>query len=72
MCELKFLVLLLPLSNIEITKYFNYEPRFDGVFPRNNLLRIEDGAYVTNLNDKKVKEQIDFHYLFKQKYSCKL
>ena len=28
----KVLVLFHPLSNIKITKYFNYEPRFNGVF----------------------------------------
>ena len=39
-------------------KYFNYEPRFNGVFSRNNLPRIKDGAYVINLVDKKVKEHI--------------
>ena len=52
----KFLVLLRPSSNIDITKYFNYESRFNGVFSRNNLPRIKDGAYVINLDDKKSKE----------------
>ena len=49
----KYLVLLHPLSNIEITNYFNYKPRFNGVFSRNNLPRVKDVAYVLNLNDKK-------------------
>ena len=49
------LVLLHPLSNIDITNYFNYKPRFHGVFSRNNLHRIKDGAYVMNLDDKKRK-----------------
>ena len=49
--------------NIEITNYFNYEPRFNGVFSRNNLPRIKDRAYVISLNDKKVKVHIGFHYL---------
>ena len=40
------------LSNIDITKYFNYEPKFNGVYSRNNLPRIKDGAYVVNLHDK--------------------
>ena len=48
----KFLVLLHTLSNIEITKYFNYEPRFNAVFSRDNLPRIKDGGYVINLEDK--------------------
>ena len=42
-------------NNIKITNYFNYEPRFHGVFSRNNLLRIKDGAYVTNADHKNSK-----------------
>ena len=38
---------------IDNAKYFNYEPRFNGVFSRNNLSRIEDGAYVIDLDKKK-------------------
>ena len=38
----KILVWLLPLSNIKITKYLNYEPRFIGVFSIDNLHRIKD------------------------------
>ena len=49
------MVLLHPLNNIEITNYFNYESRFNGVFSRNNLPRIKDGAYVINLDDKHSK-----------------
>ena len=30
--------------NIEICKYFHYEPRFNGVFSRDNLPRIKDGV----------------------------
>ena len=41
------------LSNIEITKYFNYEPKFDGVFSRDSLPRIKD---LINLDDKQSKE----------------
>ena len=50
---------------IVLVSDFNYELRFNGVFSRNNLLRIKHGAYVINLNDKKktVKEHIGFHYL---------
>ena len=44
-----------PLSNIEITEYFNYEPRFNNVFSRNNLPRIKDRVYVINLDDQKSK-----------------
>ena len=39
-------------KNIKITNYFNCEPRFNGVFSRTIVRRIEDGAYVINLDDK--------------------
>ena len=40
-----------PLANCEIQKYEN-EPRFNGVFSRNNLpLKIKDGAYVIKLDE---------------------
>ena len=42
-------------KNIEITNCFNDEPRFDGVFLRNNLPGIKDGAYAINLDDKNSK-----------------
>ena len=48
--------MLHPLSNIEITKYFNYEPRFNGAFSRNNLPRINNGVHVKNLDGKISKE----------------
>ena len=53
------MILLVPLHsliNIKITKHFNYKPRFNGVFSRDNLPRIKDGAYVINLDDKQNKE----------------
>ena len=40
------------LSNIKATKYFNYDPMFNGAFSRDNLPRMKDGAYIINLNDK--------------------
>ena len=40
-----------PLTNFEIQKYKN-EPRFNGVFSRNNLpKKIKDGAYIINLDE---------------------
>ena len=44
-----FLFPLHPLSNIGITSYLNDEPRFNGVFSRDNLPRIKGGAYMINL-----------------------
>ena len=41
-----------PLTNFEIQKYYKNEPRFNGVFSRNNLSKkIKDGAYVINLDE---------------------
>ena len=41
-----------PLTNFEIQKYYNNEPRFNGVFSRNNLpKKIKDGTYVINLDE---------------------
>ena len=35
------------LTNFEIQKYYQNEPRFNGVYSRNNLPeQIKDGAYV--------------------------
>ena len=40
-----------PLTNFEIEKYFENEPRFNGVYSRDNLLKtIKNGAYVINLD----------------------
>ena len=41
-----------PLTNFEIQKYYQNEPRFNDVFSRNNLpLKIKDGAYFINLDE---------------------
>ena len=40
------------LTNFEIQKYYKNEPRFNGVFSRNNLpKKIKNGAYVINLDE---------------------
>ena len=39
-----------PLTNFEIQKYYQNEPRFNGVYSRDNLIEIKDGAYVINLD----------------------
>ena len=39
-----FLIPSLPLTNFEIQKYYQNEPRFNGVFSRDNLPdKIKDG-----------------------------
>ena len=41
-----------PLTNFEIKRYYQNEPRFNGVFSRDNLpKKIKDGAYVINLDE---------------------
>ena len=40
-----------PLTNFEIQKYYENEPRFNGVYSRDNLLRIKDEAYIINLDE---------------------
>ena len=41
-----------PLTNFEIQRYYQNEPRFNGVFSRNNLpKKIKDGAYIINLDE---------------------
>ena len=41
-----------PLTNIEISEYYSNEPRFNGVYSRDNLPKItKKGAYVINLDE---------------------
>ena len=41
-----------PLTNFEIKKYYQNEPRFNGVYSRDNLsVKIKDRAYVINLHE---------------------
>ena len=39
-----------PLTNFEIQHYFKDEPRFNGVYSKNNLAKLKNGAYVINLD----------------------
>ena len=43
-----------PLSNFEIQKYHQNEPKFNGVYSRNNLPKIKDGPYVINLDEFRI------------------
>ena len=38
-----------PLTNFEIQKYYKYEPKFNGVYSRNNLSK--DRAYTIHLHE---------------------
>ena len=33
-----------PLANFEIQKYYQQEPKFNGVYSENNLSKIKDGT----------------------------
>ena len=47
-----FLIPPCPLTNLEIQKYYKNEPRFNGVFSRDNLSKkIKNRAYVINLDE---------------------
>ena len=41
------------LTNFEIRKYYQNESKFNGVYSRNNLPKIKNGTYVTNLDEFK-------------------
>ena len=50
--KLNSLIPFHPLTNIEINEYYKNEPRFNGVYSRNNLPnKIKRGAYVINLDE---------------------
>ena len=50
-----------PLTNIEISEYYKNEPRFNGVYSRDNLPnKIKKGAYLINLDEY---ENIGTHWI---------
>ena len=56
-----FLIPPHPLTNFEIQKYYQNEPRFNGVFSRNNLPeKIKDVADVINLDEY---ADVDTHWI---------
>ena len=49
------------LTDLEIQKYYQNEPRFNGVYSRDNLsVEMKDGAYVINLDEY---SDIGFHWV---------
>ena len=42
------------LTNFEIQKHYQNEPKFNGVCLRNNLPKIKDGAYIINLDEYEI------------------
>ena len=46
------LIPLHPLTNFEISEYYENKPRFNGVYSRDNLPKtVKNGAYVINLDE---------------------
>ena len=54
-----------PLTNFEIQKYYQNESRFNGVYSRDNLPKIKNGAYVINLDEYLILELIGFLCMWK-------
>ena len=40
-----------PFTNFEIQKHYHNQPRFNGVYARDNLANMKDGVYVINLDE---------------------
>ena len=40
-----------PLNNFEIQKYYQNEPRFNGIYSTDKLSKTNDGVYVINLDE---------------------
>ena len=49
-----------PFTNFEIQKYYQNEPKFNGVYSRNNLLKLKEGGSVINLDEY---ESIVIHWI---------
>ena len=45
-----------PFTNFGIQKYYQNEPKFKGVYSRNNLPKMKDEAYVINHDEFKTME----------------
>ena len=39
------------LTNLDIQKYYQNEPRFNGVYSRENIPKSKDEAYIINLDE---------------------
>ena len=48
------------LTNFEIEEYYQNQARFNGVYSRDNLLKIKHGAYVINLDEH---SDIETHWI---------
>ena len=42
-----------PITNFEVLKYYQNEPKFNGVYSTSNLCKLKDGSYLIILDDYK-------------------
>ena len=60
-----------PLTNFKLQDYYKNEPRFNGVFSKNNLFKkTKDGAYIINLDEY---ADVGTHWIAlfcKKKWNC--
>ena len=40
-----------PLTNFELKKYYQYEPKLNNAYSRNNFSKVKDEAYILNLDE---------------------
>ena len=60
-------MLLHPLTNFEIKRYYQNEPRFNRVFSKDNLpKKIKHGAYIINLHSMQVLVRTGLLYFVKK------
>ena len=60
-------MLLHSLTNFEIKRYYQNEPRFNGVFSKDNLpKKIKHGAYIINLHSMQVLVRTGLLYFVKK------
>ena len=48
------------LTNFEIQRYYQNEPKFNDVYSRDNLSKIKDGAFIIHLDEY---ESIGIHWI---------
>ena len=49
-----------PLTNFEVQKYYQNEPKFNGIYSKNNLAEIKYEAHIINLDEY---ESIGTHWI---------
>ena len=49
-----------PLTNFKTQKYYQNEPKFNGIYSRKNLPKVKDAEYVINLDEYK---SIETHWI---------